>query len=97
VFKKRLSAVDNAFVNFKTGGVVKTTAAEGIVKNDINGHLKGAHSRKAGEYGILPPASRTRQALTGGWARFTRSGCSSGRRRGCHTIDKAPVGSPVYK
>jgi hypothetical protein len=32
-------------VNFKTGGVLKTIATEGIVKGDINGHLKGAHSR----------------------------------------------------
>jgi hypothetical protein len=31
-------------VNFKTGGVLKTIATEGIVKGDINGHLKGAHS-----------------------------------------------------
>ncbi len=31
-------------VTFKTGGVLKTIATEGIVKGDINGHLKGAHS-----------------------------------------------------
>jgi hypothetical protein len=28
-------------VNFKTGGVLKTFATQGIVKGDINGHLQG--------------------------------------------------------
>jgi hypothetical protein len=32
-------------VNFKTGGVLKSIATEGIVKGDINGHIKGAHSK----------------------------------------------------
>jgi hypothetical protein len=32
-------------VNFKTGGVLKSLATEGIVKGDVNGHIKGAHSK----------------------------------------------------
>jgi hypothetical protein len=32
-------------VSFKTGGVLKSIATEGIVKGDINGHIKGAHSK----------------------------------------------------
>ena len=31
-------------VNFKTGGVLKTIGAAGIVKGDVNGHLNGEHS-----------------------------------------------------
>lgn len=31
-------------VNVKTGGVLKTLATDGIVKGDINGHIKGPHS-----------------------------------------------------
>lgn len=29
----------------KTGGVLKSIATESIVKGDINGHIKGAHSK----------------------------------------------------
>jgi hypothetical protein len=32
-------------VSFKTGGVLKSIATEGIVKGDINGHIKGAQSK----------------------------------------------------
>ena len=32
-------------VNWKTGGVLKTIATDGIVKGDVNGHIKGAHSQ----------------------------------------------------
>jgi len=32
-------------VNWKTGGVVKSTATVGIVKGDVNGHVNGATSR----------------------------------------------------
>lgn len=32
-------------VNFKTGGVLKSIASNGIVKGDINGNIKGAHSK----------------------------------------------------
>lgn len=31
-------------VNFKSGGVLKSVFTDGIVKEDKNGHLKGAHS-----------------------------------------------------
>jgi len=32
-------------VNWKTGGVLKTIATDGIVKGDVNGHIKGAQSQ----------------------------------------------------
>jgi hypothetical protein len=32
-------------VNFKTGGVLKSIASDGIVKGDTNGHIPGAHSK----------------------------------------------------
>jgi hypothetical protein len=32
-------------VNFKTGGVLKSIASDGIVKGDVNGHIPGAHSK----------------------------------------------------
>ena len=32
-------------VNFKTGGVLKSIATEGIVKGDINGHVNGQHAK----------------------------------------------------
>jgi hypothetical protein len=32
-------------VTFKSGGVLKSIATDGIVKGDINGHIKGAHSK----------------------------------------------------
>jgi hypothetical protein len=32
-------------VNFKTGGVLKSFATQGIVKGDINGHIQGPHAK----------------------------------------------------
>ncbi len=32
-------------INFKTGGVLKSMATDGLIKGDINGNLKGAHSK----------------------------------------------------
>jgi hypothetical protein len=32
-------------VNFKSGGVLKSIATDGLLKGDKNGHLKGAHSK----------------------------------------------------
>jgi hypothetical protein len=32
-------------VNFKTGGVLKRLATDGIVKGDVNGHVDGAHGK----------------------------------------------------
>ncbi len=32
-------------VNFKTGGVLKNIGSAGIVKGDVNGHIKGAHAK----------------------------------------------------
>jgi hypothetical protein len=32
-------------VNFKTGGVLKSLATDGIVKGDVNGHIKGARGK----------------------------------------------------
>lgn len=37
--------VEPEVVSFKTGGVLKSVASQGIVKGDVNGHLKGAHSK----------------------------------------------------
>jgi hypothetical protein len=34
-------------VNWKTGGVLKSIASHGIVKEDVNGHLNGADSKTA--------------------------------------------------
>ena len=34
-------AVPTETVNWKTGGVLKSIASDGIVKGDVNGHLKG--------------------------------------------------------
>jgi hypothetical protein len=32
-------------INFKTGGVLKSMATNGIIKGDVNGNIKGAHSK----------------------------------------------------
>lgn len=34
-------------VNFKSGGVLKSLATDGLIKGDINGNIKGAHSKTA--------------------------------------------------
>jgi hypothetical protein len=39
------SDIDPEVVSFKSGGVLKSIASDGIVKGDMNGHLKGAHSK----------------------------------------------------
>ena len=33
-------------INFKTGGVLKSIASEGIVKGDVNGHVPGKHAQR---------------------------------------------------
>lgn len=35
-------------VNFKTGGVLKSLATDGIVKGDVNGHVNGQHAKLKG-------------------------------------------------
>jgi hypothetical protein len=42
--KGAYTELEPEIVNVKTGGVLKTIATDGIVKGDINGHLKGEHS-----------------------------------------------------
>jgi hypothetical protein len=42
--KSEWIAVPTEVVNWKTGGVLKSIATDGIVKGDINGHLKGSTS-----------------------------------------------------
>jgi len=37
--------IDPEVVNFKSGGVLKSMASNGIVKGDMNGHLNGSHSK----------------------------------------------------
>ena len=32
-------------INFKTGGVLKSMATDGLIKGDVNGNIKGAHSK----------------------------------------------------
>ena len=32
-------------VNFKTGGVLKSIASDGLVKGDVNGHIPGEHAK----------------------------------------------------
>lgn len=32
-------------INFKTGGVLKSMATDGLIKGDINGNIKGARSK----------------------------------------------------
>jgi len=40
-------------VNFKTGGVLKSIATNGIVKGDINGHIPGAHAKQVLTFPIV--------------------------------------------
>jgi hypothetical protein len=42
--KNEWVAVPTEVVNWRSGGVLKSMATNGIVKGDINGHLKGASS-----------------------------------------------------
>ena len=39
--------MDPEVINFKTGGVLKSIATDGIVKGDVNGNVKGQHSKLA--------------------------------------------------
>jgi hypothetical protein len=40
-------------VNFKTGGVLKSLATNGIVKGDLNGHIKGQHSPNVNNFPVV--------------------------------------------
>jgi hypothetical protein len=47
-FQDRSGAWQNLepeIVNFKTGGVLKSIATDGIVKGDVNGHIPGKHAK----------------------------------------------------
>jgi hypothetical protein len=35
-------------VNFKTGGMMKSFATNGLIKGDVNGHIEGAHAKLNG-------------------------------------------------
>jgi hypothetical protein len=37
--------VEPEVINFKSGGVLKSMATDGIIKGDTNGNIKGAHSK----------------------------------------------------
>jgi len=37
--------LDPEIVNFKSGGVLKSLATDGLIKGDINGNIKGPHSK----------------------------------------------------
>lgn len=40
-------------VNFKTGGVMKSMLTDGIVKGDLNGHVRGPHARTATTFPVV--------------------------------------------
>jgi hypothetical protein len=40
-------------VNFKTGGVLKSMMTDGIVKGDLNGHIKGEHAKTVLTFPII--------------------------------------------
>jgi len=40
-------SLEPEIVNFKTGGVLKSIASEGLVKGDVNGHIQGQHAKTA--------------------------------------------------
>lgn len=40
-------------VNFKTGGVLKSIATDGIVKGDLNGHIQGEHARNTATFPLV--------------------------------------------
>jgi hypothetical protein len=40
-------------VNFKTGGILKSIATDGLVKGDINGHIPGAHAKQVFTFPIV--------------------------------------------
>jgi hypothetical protein len=43
--KNEWTSLPTEQVNWKTGGVLKTIATDGIVKGDVNGHIKGTESQ----------------------------------------------------
>jgi hypothetical protein len=45
--------VTSEIVNFKTGGVLKTMATDGLVKGDMNGHIQGAHGKTTATFPVL--------------------------------------------
>jgi hypothetical protein len=40
-------------VNFKTGGVLKSIATDGIVKGDLNGHIQGEHAKTSATFPLV--------------------------------------------
>jgi len=40
-------------VNFKSGGVLKSIATNGIVKGDLNGHIEGPHAKTAVTFPVV--------------------------------------------
>jgi hypothetical protein len=40
-------------VNFKTGGVLKSIATDGIVKGDLNGHIQGEHAKNTATFPLV--------------------------------------------
>ncbi len=40
-------------VNFKTGGVLKSIATDGIVKGDLNGHIQGEHAKNSATFPLV--------------------------------------------
>lgn len=40
-------------VNFKTGGVLKSMMTDGLVKGDLNGHIKGAHAQITSAFPVV--------------------------------------------
>ena len=40
-------------VNFKSGGVLKSLATDGLVKGDMNGHVPGAHSQLQATFPVV--------------------------------------------
>lgn len=40
-------------VNFKTGGVLKSIATDGLVKGDVNGHIGGKHARTTVSFPVV--------------------------------------------
>ena len=55
-FKDKTGAwadVHPEIVNFKTGGVLKSLATDGLVKGDVNGHIPGAHSQLQATFPVV--------------------------------------------
>jgi hypothetical protein len=40
-------------VNFKTGGVLKSLATNGLIKGDLNGHIQGNHAKTTVEFPVV--------------------------------------------